>query len=116
MSRILKIILLVSLFCTAQTAFAQPNYQYVILQPGQSYTNMTNQSQQIQIMQQDTQNYVYQQPVQQTTNYSYSMPNEQQQQNMSAYDKTRNTLVNATSTVNDAISLVRTLQSLKYSY
>lgn len=116
MNKAIKIVLLVSLFCTAQTAFSQQNYQYVILQPGQSYTNTTNQSQQIQIVQQGTQNYVYQQPVQQTTNYSYSMPNEQQQQNVSTYDKTRNTLVNATSTVNDAVSLIRTLQSLKYSY
>lgn len=114
MNRILKIILLVSLFCTAQTVFAQPNYQYVILQPGQSYTNTTNQSQQIQIVQQDTQNYAYQQPVQQTANYSYSMPNEQQ--NQSVYDRTRDTMTNATNTVNEAISLIRTLQSLKYSY
>lgn len=101
MNKVIKIVLLVSLLCTVQTAFAQPNYQYVILQPGQSYTNTTNQSQQLQI-------------VQQTTNYSYSMPNEQQSQ--SIYDKTRNTMTNATSTINDAVSLIRTLQSLKYSY
>lgn len=114
MNKAIKIILLVSLLCTAQTVFAQPNYQYVILQPGQSYTNTTNQSQQIQIVQQDTQNYVYQQPVQQTTNYSYSIPNEQQSQ--SAYDKTKDTITNATNTINEAIALIRTIQSLKYSY
>lgn len=112
---IFRPILAFSFLFSTLTVFAQPNYQYVILQPGQSYTNMTSQSQQIQIVQQDTQNYAYQQPVQQTANYSYSMPNEQQQ-SQSAYDKTRNTIVNATSTVNDAVSLIRTLQSLKYSY
>lgn len=113
---IIRPILAFSFLFSTLATFAQPNYQYVILQPGQSYINTTNQSQQIQIVQQqDIQNYAYQQPAQQTANYSYTMPNERQQ-NASIYDKTRNTMTNATSTVNDAVSLIRTLQSLKYSY